>query len=177
MGSRVGDLGELFFDNVRVPVGNLIGPEGRGLSAVMPLLDTDRLQIGAWAIGACELAFETTVEFARERKAFGQRLLDFQNTQFKLAEIKTEIEVGRAFLRDLVRKYQEKTLTNNETAMAKWWLAELEGRVMDTCLQLHGGAGFMEDTLISQLYTAARVHRIYVGTTEIMKLIIGRSLG
>jgi acyl-CoA dehydrogenase len=140
------------------------------------MLDVDRLQIAALALGASELAFELTVNFARERQVFGQRLIDMQNTQFKLAELRADLVVGRAFLKDCVEKFAEGSISSVDTATAKYWFTEMEGRVMDACLQLHGGAGFMDDMPISRLYTAARVHRIYIGTSEIMKLIIGRSL-
>lgn len=176
MGSRAGDIAHLHFDNVRVPAENLIGEEGRGLALTLKMLDIDRLQLSALVLGASELAFEMTLDYVRNRMAFGQRILDMQNTQFKLAEMRTDLALARAFLKDCVEKFTNKAITNVDTAMAKYWFTEMEGRIMDTCLQLHGGAGYMDDMPISRLYTAARVHRIFIGTSEIMKLIIGRSL-
>lgn len=176
MGASCSDVAELHFDNVRVPVTNLMGEEGGGLKVIMALMNMDRLTTGAISLGACELAFSLTLDYVKQRKVRGQPLFEYQNTQFKLAEMKTEIEVGRSFLYDGVRKYLAGTLDANTSAMTKLWLPEMESRVMDTCLQLHGGSGYMDEMPISRLYTATRVHRIYAGTSEVMKVTIGRSL-
>jgi acyl-CoA dehydrogenase len=172
-----GGVSQIFFDDVRLPADAVLGGvEGRGLSAGLNNITQTRLATGARMLAACELAFVLTVAFVQDRMAFGQRVLDFQNTQFKLAQIKTEITVGRGFLDDLMlRACQGEELTT-ESAMAKLWLSELEGRVMDECVQLHGGAGFSNEYPISKMYAFARVHRIYLGTSEIQKLTIARSI-
>jgi acyl-CoA dehydrogenase len=174
MGFRGGDTSDLHFDNVRVPFANLLGNEGEGLKMFQPVISLDRMQICARSQGSAESAFEMTLEHVRTRKIFGQRLIEFQNTQFKLAEMETEIALGRSFLNEIIRKYRAGTCTENDTSMLKSWLPEMEGRVLDGCLQFWGGSGFMDETPISRMFTAARVQRIYAGATELQKAMVAR---
>ncbi|MFA5632012.1 MAG: acyl-CoA dehydrogenase family protein [Porticoccaceae bacterium] len=176
MGKKGSDLAELFFDDLRVPASCMLGKEGEGFKILMSELPKERLTIGIRSLAAAELAFEMTLDFVKQREAFGQKVIDFQNTQFKLAEMKTELTVGRAFMNDCIARVKRGDFDNSLSAMAKLWLSELEWRVMDQCVQLHGGAGYMDEYPISKLFTAARIHRIYGGTSEIMKYSIGRAL-
>ncbi len=172
-----GGVAEVFFEDVRVPAENLLGgTEGRGMANALGTITTARLAQSARMLAACELAFSMTVDFVKGRKAFGQTVFDFQNTQFKLAQLKTEIAVGRAFLDGALKRNTEGVVDPLDGSMAKLWISELEGRVMDECLQLHGGAGFSDEYPISKMYAFARVHRIYLGTSEIQKLIIARTI-
>jgi alkylation response protein AidB-like acyl-CoA dehydrogenase len=175
MSFRGGDTAELYFDNVRVPQANLLGQEGQGLRMFQPVINLDRLQICGRSQGAAEGAFALTLAYVRERKVFGQRLVEYQNTQFKLAEMETEIAVGRAFLNELVRKYKAGKMTGRDASMLKIWLPEMEQRVIDGCLQFWGGAGFTDAATISRMYTAARVQRIHAGATELQKAMMGRA--
>ena len=174
MGFRGGDTAELFFDDVRVPRSSMLGREGQGLKMFQPVITLDRLQICARSQGAAEGAFAITLEYVRQRRMFGQRLVDFQNTQFRLAEMETDIAVGRAFMNELVRKYRAGEMTPRDASMLKIWLPEMEQRVIDGCLQFWGGAGFMEQSVIARMYTAARAQRIYAGATELQKAMLGR---
>jgi acyl-CoA dehydrogenase len=174
MGFVGGDTSELFFDEVSVPVENLLGKEGEGLAMFQPVISLDRLQICARSLGSAEGAFALTLDYVRHRKLFGQRLIDFQNTQFKLAETEAEIAAGRAFLHELIRKYRAGICTDSDTSLLKIWLPEMEGRVLDRCLQFWGGNGFMDDMPISRMYTAARVQRIYAGATELQMSLVAR---
>jgi len=174
MGFPGGDTAEIFFDNVRVPVENLIGEEGMGLAMFQPIISLDRLQICARSQGAAEAAFELTLDYVRNRKIFGQRLIDFQNTQFKMADVETEIALGRALLNETIRKYNAGTITDRDSSILKIYMPEMEFRVMDTCLQFWGGSGFMHETTISRMFTAARVQRIYAGATELQKSMLAR---
>ena len=176
VGWEQGDTGALSFNNVRVPLGNLLGEEGGGMKVLMSAFMEDRLQIAARSIGAATLALRLTIEYVKQRKVFGQRVADFQNTQFVLAEVKTDIEVGRTFLDHSVVKAREGKLSFAEGAMLKLWTTEMEGRVTDKCLQLFGGAGLMQDTPIGPMYTAARIQRIYAGTSELQKVAIAKDL-
>jgi long-chain-acyl-CoA dehydrogenase len=176
MGMDAGDTAELFFEDLRVPASSLLGQEGGGFAVLMKELPRERLTIAARALTAAELALRLTLPFVKERQAFGQRIFDFQNSQFVLADIETELKVGRAFYEDCLERLVTDGLDNTRSAMAKLWLTELEGRVTDRCVQLHGGAGYMTEYPISRLYTAARVHRIFGGTSEIMKYSIARQL-
>jgi len=176
MGMQASDTAELFFENLRVPAASMLGPEGGGFAVLMKELPRERLTIAARSLTAAELAFSLTLNFVKDRTAFGQRVFDFQNSQFTLADIKTELSVGRAFYEDCLARMLSEGLDNTRSAMAKLWLTELEGRVMDRCVQLHGGAGYMSEYPISKLYTSARVHRIFGGTSEIMKYSIARQL-
>ena len=136
----------------------------------------ERLQIATSAIAACERALSLTIEYVKERQAFGKAIIDFQNTQFKLAEMKTEASVGRVFYNDCVARHVKDGLDPVTASMAKYWLTDLQGKIVDECLQLHGGYGYMNEYPIARMYADARVQRIYGGTNEIMKLLIARSL-
>lgn len=174
MGHKLGDTGELFFENVRVPVTNLIGEEGGAFDLFKKTMAFDRMQICVRALTTAESAFEMTLEHVRNRKLFRQRLVDFQNTQFVLAQMETELAVGRAFVDKLILKHRAGTLTDADATMAKIWLPEMEFRVLDQCVQLWGGNGWMDENDISRMFTAARVHRIYGGASELMKAQLGR---
>jgi acyl-CoA dehydrogenase len=177
MGVNASNTGELTFEDVRVPVGNLLGEEGRGMAIALGGVNMDRITWPLIAHAAAQRAYDETVAFVKNRKAFGQTIFDFQNTQFKLAEIKTELAVGRAFLDEVIRDtIANGRLDTQKCAMAKLWLPEMEARVIDTCVQLHGGAGYMDEYPVSRLYTAARLHRIFAGTAEIMRLLVARSI-
>jgi acyl-CoA dehydrogenase len=173
-GYKGGDTGEIYFDNVRVPLSNLLGEENKAMAMFLPTISLDRMQIVARSVGAAQRAFEMTLEHCRNRRVFGQRLVEFQNTQFELAKMETEIHVGRAYLDSLVRKMRAGTLTDADSSMAKIWLTELEFRTLDACVQLWGGSGWMDDNPISRMFTAARVQRIFAGATELMKSLLGR---
>jgi alkylation response protein AidB-like acyl-CoA dehydrogenase len=177
IGMKAQDTAELFFDNVRVPVTNLLGEEGQGFYCLMQRLPQERLDIAVAAVAACEAALEMTLRYCKERTAFGQPIGSFQNSRFKLAEMKTEIAVARVFVDRCIEALNAGELTAEEAAMAKWWTTDLQKRVMDECLQLHGGYGYMLEYPIARFYLDARVQAIYGGTNEIMKEVIGRSLG
>lgn len=176
LGQLSADTSELFFDDVRVPAANLLGAEGRAMNILMSELPQERLIIGLTAIAAAQKAYDITLDYVRERKAFGQAILDFQVTRHKLADLKTELSVGWAFVDQCIAKHLNHQLTSAEASMAKLWCAELQGRVVDACVQLHGGYGFMREYDICRMYADARIHRIYGGTSEIMKELISRSL-
>jgi acyl-CoA dehydrogenase len=177
VGAHANDTSELFFDEVRVPTANLLGAaEGQGFVQLMQQLPQERLQIGGAAIAMVERALALTLDYVRDRKAFGKAVLEFQNTQFRLAEMKTEAVVGRVFYNDCVARHLEGRLTPELASMAKLWLTELQGRVVDGCLQMFGGYGYMNEYPIARMFRDARVQRIYGGTNEIMKLLIARSL-
>jgi alkylation response protein AidB-like acyl-CoA dehydrogenase len=168
---------EFFFEDVRVPRERLLGnQEGGGFKQVMGVLNDMRVAEGARYLAAAELAFELTLDCVRNRKAFGTRIIDFQNSQFRLAEMKTELAVGRAFVDSVLEKIKRGTLTAVDSSMCKMWLSELEFRVADQCLQLHGGMGYAHESPISSIWTHARVHRILLGTSEIHRVLIGKSL-
>jgi alkylation response protein AidB-like acyl-CoA dehydrogenase len=177
IGQHSQDTAELFFSGVRVPVGNLLGEEGQGFTYLVTKLPQERLSIAAGAVGAARAALEWTLEYAKERTAFGQPIGSFQNSRFRLAEMKTEIDVAEHYLDACVRALDAGELTAEDAAEAKWWTTELQGRVVDAAVQLHGGYGYMTEYPIARAYADARVTRIYGGTTEIMKEIVGRSLG
>ncbi|HSW08648.1 acyl-CoA dehydrogenase family protein [Aquabacterium sp.] len=177
MGLKAQDTSELFFDDVQVPVENLLGgQEGQGFYQLMGDLPYERLIIGVSAIACLEGAFDATLAYTRERKAFGKPISEFQNTQFKLAECATQITVGRAFIDRCVEQLVAGTLDAATAAMAKLWASETQGRVLDELLQLWGGYGYMNETMITRMYADARVQRIYGGTSEIMKEVISRAL-
>lgn len=177
IGLKANDTSELFFNDLRVPTANLLGAEeGQGFVQLMQQLPQERLMIGTTAIAMAERALALTIDYVKERKAFGQPILSFQNTQFKLAELKTEITIGRVFYNGCVKRHIEGGLDPATASMAKYWLSDLQGRVMDECLQLHGGYGYMNEYPIARMWRDARVQRIYGGTNEIMKLLIARSL-
>ena len=175
-GMSAQDTSELFFDDVRVPAGNLLGEEGQGFRYLMTELPQERLLVAITAVAAAEEAVRLAVEYTEERHAFGKPISSLQNTRFKLAECKTETTVGRAFLEQCIAKHLKGELDTTEASMAKWWCTEMQFRVADTCLQLFGGYGYMKEYPISRLWADARVQRIYGGTTEIMKEIIGRGM-
>jgi acyl-CoA dehydrogenase len=171
------DTSELFFNDVRVPTSSLLGPEeGKGFFQLMHQLPQERLNIAAQGMGAIERALELTLAYVKERKAFGQRILDFQNTQFKLAECKTEANVGRVFVDRLIGLHLEGKLDAATASMAKYWISDLENKIIDVCLQLFGGYGFMNEYPIGRMFRDSRVQRIYGGTNEIMKVLISRTL-
>ncbi|MFA5631427.1 MAG: acyl-CoA dehydrogenase family protein [Porticoccaceae bacterium] len=176
MGYSASDVAELHFDNVRVPATNLISGEGKAMALMLSFFALDRLGISARALGEAELAFSMTLDYVKQRQAFGQRIFDFQNTQFKLADMKTQLEVGRSFLHDGVRKLRLGCFELSDGAMLKLWVCEMAGRVIDECVQLFGGAGFMDEMPISRLYKGNRLHRIYAGTSELQKVAIARTL-
>ena len=177
MGLKAQDTSELFFDDVRVPVENLLGGhEGKGFFQLMGDLPYERLIIGVSALATMEGAFDATLAYVRERKAFGKTLAEQQNTKFKLAEVATQIMVGRAFIDRCVEQLVAGTLDTATASMAKLWGSETQGRALDEPLQLHGGYGFMNEYMITRMYADARVQRIYGGTSEIMREVISRAL-
>jgi acyl-CoA dehydrogenase len=177
MGMESQDTAELAFDDCRVPVTNLLGQEGGGFMMLMQKLQQERLTVGIMSQASAEKVLEDAIAYTQERKAFGKPISKFQNTQFKLAECATEIEIGRAFLDRLVVEHMAGKYLVKECSMAKYWLSEMQGRVADTCLQLYGGYGYMLEYPISRAFMDARVQRIYAGTNEIMKVIIARQMG
>lgn len=176
IGHKGADTSELMFDDVRVPASNLIGEEGSGFAYLMQQLPQERLSVGFSAMAGAQKAFDLARDYTRTRTAFGAPLAAMQAVRHKLAEVSTEITVGWAFLDQCLGKALAGELTPSEAAMSKLWLTEMQGRVVDACLQLHGGYGFMSEYPISRLYVDARVQRIYGGTSEIMKEIISRGL-
>lgn len=176
IGAHAADTSELFFDNVHIPAENILGgEENRGFYQMMQQLPQERLIIGCGAVGAMEGAVARTIEYCKEREAFGGPIMQFQNTRFKLAECKTKTTVARAFLDECIAEHLEGKLTVEKAAMAKYWLTDTQGEVLDECLQLHGGYGFMQEYAVAEMWTDARVQRIYGGTNEIMKELISRS--
>lgn len=177
IGQHAQDTAELFFNNVRVPAANLLGEEGQGFYYLMNELPQERLSIAVAAVAACEKVLDETVRYCQERHAFGRPIGKFQNSRFKLAEMKTEIHIARVFVDRCVLLLNRRELSVEEAAMAKWWTTELQKRVVDQCLQLYGGYGYMLEYPIAKAYLDSRVQTIYGGTTEIMKEIIGRAMG
>lgn len=176
IGLKASDTSELFFDNVLVPPENILGgEEGQGFYQMMEQLPRERLLIGAGAVGAMEGAVTRTIDYCKNREAFGKPIMQFQNTRFVLAECQTKASVGRAFFDTCMEEQQRGELTAAKAAMAKYWLTDTQGEVLDACLQLHGGYGFMQEYDIAEMWTDARVQRIYGGTNEIMKELIARS--
>ena len=176
LGMKAQDTAELFFDNVRVPAANLLGDEGNGFVYLMQELPWERMQIALGAVAGAEAALSWTVAYAHERKAFGQEIMAFQNTRFTLAELKTEIQIARIFVDRCMELLLENKLDAVDAAMAKYWTTDLQCKVADACLQLHGGYGYMWEYPIARAYADARVQRIYGGTNEIMKELISRTL-
>ena len=175
IGLKAGDTSELFFDNVEVAPENILGgEEGRGFYQMMQQLPQERLIIGCGAVGAMEGAIERTIAYCNEREAFGNSLMQFQNTRFQLAEAQTKTVVSRAFLDECIREHLKGALSVEKAAMAKYWLSDTQGEVLDICLQMHGGYGFMQEYAVAEMWTDARVQRIYGGTNEIMKELIAR---
>ena len=177
VGLKGNDTSELFFDGVRVPTANLLGTdEGRGFYQLMEQLPQERLLIANQGICVIERALAVTIDYVKERRAFGSRVIDFQNTQFKLAEMKTEATVARVFVDDCVTKHLDGALDATTASMAKYWVTDLQCKIVDECVQLFGGYGFMNEYPIARMWRDSRVQRIYGGTNEIMKLLIARSL-
>jgi alkylation response protein AidB-like acyl-CoA dehydrogenase len=178
IGQHAQDTAELSFTDVRVPRANLLGPdEGQGFTQLVTNLPQERLSIAISGVAAARTALEQTLAYVKERKAFGQPIGSFQNSKFVLAELATEIDIAEHYVDDCVRALNAGELTAVDASKAKWWCTELQGRTVDRCLQLHGGYGYMNEYPIARAFTDARITRIYGGTTEIMKEVIGRSLG
>ena len=177
VGMHSQDTAELFFNEVEVPVENLLGNEGDGFKYLVSNLAQERMSIAVAAIAAAQAALNWTLEYVKERYAFGTPIGSFQNSRFQMAEIKTEVDIGTTYIDQCVAALNEGTLTVEDAAQAKWWSTEMADRVIDKCVQLHGGYGYMLEYPIARAYAANRVTRIYGGTTEIMKEIVGRSLG
>jgi len=175
LGNHAQDTAELFFNDVRVPVSNLLGEENKGFQHMMINLPQERLSIATSAVGASRVALEQTIDYVRERKAFGQPIGAFQHNRMVIAEMRTEIEIAQVFVDRCLEMHLRRELTAEQAAMAKWWCADLQGRVMDRCLQLHGGYGYMTEFPIARAWADARITRIYGGTNEIMKEIIGKT--
>jgi len=177
MGQQAADTSEMFFSDCRVPAANRLGEaEGTGFVQLMTQLPQERLNIAQAAVVDMERALAITIDFVKERRAFGQRVLDFQNTKFKLAECKTEALVARTFVDQCVIKHLDGELDAATASMAKYWTTDKQNQIIDICLQLHGGAGYMDEYPISRMYRDARVQTIYGGTNEIMKELISRTL-
>lgn len=177
MGMKSQDTAELFFNNVKVPKENLLGDVNRGFYHLMHFLAEERLLGACGYIANAEAAFNLTLDYVNERKAFGKAIADFQNTRFKMADMRTGIDVGYAFIDRCVQAHDNATLSADDAAKAKLWTSELEARVTDECVQFHGGNGYMDEYPISRMYTNARVSRIYAGSSEILREIIARSIG
>ncbi|MFQ5348606.1 MAG: acyl-CoA dehydrogenase family protein, partial [Rhodothalassiaceae bacterium] len=176
IGQKASDTAELFFDDVRVPLDNRLGEENAGFIYLMQELPQERLVIAVAAAAAAQHAFDITRDYVRERRVFGRPIAAFQNTRFTLAEMATDLAVGWAFVDQCIARHLEGGLDAAGGAMAKLWLSEMQGRVVDRCLQLFGGYGYMEEYEIAHHFVDARVQRIYGGTSEIMKELIARFL-
>ncbi|WP_237687927.1 acyl-CoA dehydrogenase family protein [Sneathiella sedimenti] len=176
LGLKAQDTAELFFDDVRVPASNMLGGEGKGFFCLMQELAWERLQIAIGATATMEAVLDETIEYTKNRSAFGKDLIEFQNSRFKLAEQKTQVQIARVFVDKCIEELLKGQLEVATAAMAKYWTSEIENRVIDECLQLHGGYGFMWEYRVARSYADARVQRIYGGTNEIMKELIARSL-
>jgi alkylation response protein AidB-like acyl-CoA dehydrogenase len=177
IGMKAQDTAELFFTDVRVPAANLIGTEGGGFIHLMENLPQERLSIAAVAVAASRIVLDLTVQYCTERTAFGRPIGKFQNTRFELAEMHTEVSIAEVYLEKAILEHNAGRFTVEDAAMAKWWTTELQKRVVDRCLQLHGGYGYMLEYPVAKAFLDSRVQTIYGGTTEIMKEIVGRSLG
>ncbi len=176
IGQHASDTAELFFDGMELPADALLGEEGRGFAYLMQELPRERLGVGAQALGAMEGALALTLAYVKERRAFGQRVGDFQNTRFTLAEVQADIELGRAYLEKCMAQYRQGAMGPTEAAILKLRLTEMQCATADTCLQLFGGYGYTREYPISRFYLDARVQTIYAGTSEIMKEVVARSL-
>ena len=177
VGMKAQDTSELFFNEVKVPAANLLGRENEGFAYLMQELPWERLQIGISAIASAQAAIDWTVEYVKQRKVFGTTVAAFQNTRFKLAELQTEVQVARVFIDRCIELLMAGALDTTTASMAKYWCSDLQCKVMDECVQLHGGYGYMWEYPIARAYADARVQRIYGGTNEIMKELITRSMG
>ena len=177
IGMKGQDTAELFFDNVKVPFENLLGEDGKGFYYLMHNLPQERLSIAVTGMGAMEATLEQTIQYCKDRTAFGKQIGSFQNSRFMLAEMQTELTIARTFVDRCIVELNEKTLTAEKAAMAKYWVSDLQCKLIDNCLQLHGGYGYMNEYKVARAWRDARVQKIYGGTNEIMKEIIGRSMG
>ena len=177
MGLKSQDTAELFFNNVKLPKENLLGEWNKGFYQLMHFLAEERLLGAVGYLAAADAAFDLTMDFVTDRKVFGQTISDFQNTRFKMADMRMEIDVAQAFVDQCVVEHNDGVLSADDAAKAKLFTSELEGRVVDACVQLHGGAGYMDEYPICRMYLNARISRIYAGTSEIMREIIARSVG
>jgi acyl-CoA dehydrogenase len=177
MGMAAQDTSELYFEDVRVPADSLLGlVEGKGMHQLMGDLPYERLTIALGGVAAMEGAVAETARYVRERKAFGQAIAEFQNTRFRLAEVVTYTRVARTFVDSCIEQLVRGELDTETAAMAKWWVTDMQQKVMDECVQLHGGYGYMNDYLVCRMFADSRVQRIYGGTNEIMKELISRSV-
>jgi len=177
MGMKAQDTAELFFEDMRVPTANLLGgEEGRGLRQLMSDLPYERIILAVSGVAAMEGALAATLSYVRERKAFGHAIAEFQNTRFKLAEVATITRIARTFVDRCIQDVVDGRLDTATASMAKYWVSDMQQQVIDECVQLHGGYGYMNEYLVSRMFADARVQRIYAGTNEIMKEVIGRSL-
>jgi acyl-CoA dehydrogenase len=177
IGQDEADTSELFFEDVRLPASALLGAEeGRGFAQMMTALPQERMTVAIGAITMIERALQLTIDYVKERQAFGKRILDFQNTQFELAEMKTEAVMAKVFVDHCIGRLIEGTLDTATASMAKYRLTDLQCEIVDRCLQLFGGYGYMDEYPISRMFRDARVQRIYAGTNEIMKVLIARTL-
>ena len=177
MGLHAQDTAELFFDGARIPVANLLGGvEGQGMYQLMGDLPYERILIGVSGVAAMEGALAATLAYTRERRAFGQPIAEFQNTKFRLAELATIVRVARTFIDDCISRVAAGKLDTVTASMAKWWISDMQQQVLDQCVQLHGGYGYMNEYLVCRMFADSRVQRIYGGTNEIMKELIARSL-
>jgi len=177
LGLKAQDTAELFLEDVRVPKSNVLGDPTKGFYYLMQFLAEERLIVAAGSVAAAEVALDLTIEYVKDRRVFGRAVADFQNTRFQLADMRTRIDVAQAFVDRLVMDHNAGRLSAEVAAEAKLFCTELEGQVTDQCLQLHGGAGYMDEYPISRMYANARVSRIYAGSSEIMKEIIARGMG
>jgi len=177
VGQHEADTAELFFEDVRLPAWSLLGEENRGFDYMMERLPQERLSIAVANVAHAAAALEVTLEYVRERQAFGRPIGTFQHNRFLLAEMQTEIDAGRAFVDQCVMAHVEGELTAVDAAKAKWWTAEIQNRILDRCVQLHGGYGFMDEYRVARFWADGRVSKIWGGTNEIMKDLIGRSMG
>jgi acyl-CoA dehydrogenase len=176
LGQLSSDTSEMFFDEVEVPVSNVMGTEGTGFATLMTELPQERLVIAIQSMASAQRAFDLTRDYVRERKAFGQAIADFQNTRYRLADLKADLLVGWAFVDQCLERHVRGELSALEASTAKLWCSEMQGRLVDQCVQFHGGYGFMREYEICRLYADARVQRIYGGTSEIMRELISRNL-
>ena len=177
MGLKSQDTAELFFNNVKVPKENLLGEWNKGFYHLMHFLAEERLLGAVGYHASSEAAFDLTLDYVQERKAFGQTIADFQNTRFKLADMRTQMDIAQTYIDQCVLEHNDGKLSADDAAKAKLYCSEMEGRIMDDCVQLHGGAGYMDEYPICRMYLNARVSRIYAGSSEIMREIIARSIG
>ena len=177
VGLKAQDTSELFFDNVKVPVSNVLGQENQGFIYLMQELPWERMQIAISGVANAQAAIDWTLDYVRERKVFGTTVSAYQNTRFKLAELQTEVQIARVFVDKCMELLLVRKLDTATASMAKYWVSDLQCKVIDECVQLHGGYGFMWEYPIARAYCDARVQRIYGGTNEIMKEVITRSMG